>query len=269
MKNGPSDKNSSLVRSLDKALRVLGLLAQKHEDIDLGSLAQQAGLPKSTLIRLLSTMRAHGVIQQNPKTRRYSLGWSLIRMGRAAERQFAFPLIINPFLERLTQETGETSSLAIRDGNYAFYIDQVLSQSIIRGVPPIDAALDLHCTGVGKMLLSGFEEKEVEQWIHETGLPQHTENTITNAARLRKELQLIRVQRCAIDDEEAERGGRCIAAPICDSDGKFLAAISITAPTSRLTRDRIPEYVEIVCSIAEQASRELCRHTSPSNTNNP
>lgn len=258
MKNGQHDTNPSLVRSLDKALRVLGLLAQEREDIDLGSLAKQAGLPKSTLIRLLSTMRAHGVVQQNPKTRRYRLGWALVRLGQAAERQFDLPLVLHPFLEQLARETGETASLAVRTGEYAFYVDQALSQNIIRGAPPTGAALDLHCTAVGKMLLSNLEESEVEQLIRECGLPQRTEKTITNTARLRKDLAITRSRGYAIDNEEAERGGRCIAAPIRDGNDRILAAISITAPTSRLTLDRMAEYVEIVCSIAEQASQALC-----------
>ena len=258
MKDGPRDANPSLVRSLDKALRVLGLLAQEHEDIDLGSLAKQAELPKSTLVRLLSTMRAHGVIQQNPKTRRYRLGWALVRLGQAAERQFDLPLVLHPFLEQLARETGETASLAVRTGKYAFYVDQALSQNIIRGAPPTGAALDLHCTAVGKMLLSNLEESEVEQLIRECGLPQRTEKTITNTARLRKELATTRSRGYAIDNEEAERGGRCIAAPIRDGNGAILAAISITAPTNRPTLDRMAEYVEVVCSIAEQASQALC-----------
>jgi len=233
MKDGPRDANPSLVRSLDKALRVLGLLAQEHEDIDLGSLAKQAELPKSTLIRLLS-------------------------LGQAAERQFDLPLVLHPFLERLARETGETASLAVRTGKYAFYVDQALSQNIIRGAPPTGAALDLHCTAVGKMLLSNLEESEVEQLIRECGLPQRTEKTITNTARLRKELATTRSRGYAIDNEEAERGGRCIAAPIRDGNGVILAAISITAPTNRLTLDRMAEYVEVVCSIAEQASQALC-----------
>ena len=262
MKDGPRDTNPSLVRSLDKALRVLGLLAQEHEDIDLGSLARQAGLPKSTLVRLLATMRTRSIVQQNPKTRRYRLGWGLVHLGKVAERQFAFPFIIHPFLEKLAQETGETSSLAVRDGNHAFYIDQEFSQSIIRGVPPIGAALDLHCTGVGKMLLSSLDEKEVERLIHECGLPQRTEKTITNTVRLRKELAVTRSRGYAIDNEEAEQGGRCIAAPILDGNGAILAAISITAPINRLTLDRMAEYVEIVCSIAEQASQALCTGTT-------
>lgn len=108
------------------------------------------------------------------------------------------------------------------------------------------------------MLLSSLEDKEVEQLISECSLPQRTEKTITNTSRLRKELTITRSRGYAIDDEEAERGGRCIAAPVRDGDGRVLAAISITAPTSRLTMDRIPEYVEIVCSIAAQASQALC-----------
>jgi len=254
--------NTSVVRSLVKAVKVLELLAQATTDVDLGSLARQASIPKSTLVRLLGTLRNHGIVQQDPQTRRYRLGWALIHLGKAAERQLNLPLVIHPFLEQLARETGETASLAMRNGNHAYYIDQVLSESIIRGVPPIGSALDLHCTGVGKMLLSVLTDKEIEALLYECGLPQHTEKTITNATRLRKEVQLIRIQGYAIDDEEAERGGRCIAAPIYANEKKILAAISITAPTSRLTLDRMGEYIQIVCSIARQASDSLIGHTA-------
>jgi len=254
--------NTPVVRSLVKAVKVLELLAQATTDVDLGSLARQAAIPKSTLVRLLGTLRNHGIVQQDPQTRRYRLGWALIHLGKAAERQLNLPLVIHPFLEQLSRETGETASLAMRNGNHAYYIDQVLSESIIRGVPPIGSALDLHCTGVGKMLLSVLTDKEIEALLYECGLPQHTEKTITNATRLRKELQLIRIQGYAIDDEEAERGGRCIAAPIYANEKKILAAISITAPTSRLTLDRMGEYIQIVCSIARQASDSLVGHAA-------
>ncbi|HCP32603.1 TPA: IclR family transcriptional regulator [Candidatus Acetothermia bacterium] len=257
MRKQPNKTDKPVVRSLDKALKVIELLAQMEKETDLGKLANQAGLPKSTLVRLLRTLQVHNFVQQDPNTRRYRLGWRLIHLGKAAERQFSLALIVQPFLEQLARETGETASVAILDRNHAVYINQVLSRSIIRGVPPVGSKLELHCTAVGKVLLSTFSEKQLDQLIGEHGLRRLTEKTIVNATHLRKELAIIRERGYAIDNEEAEAGGRCIAAPIKYGNDNVRAAISITGPTNRISPDRIEEYTEIVCRVACQVSHTL------------
>ncbi len=249
--------SGSLVRSLDKALQVLHLLARVEDDIELGELAAQAHLPKSTLVRLLATLKGRSFVYQDPTTRRYRLGWGLIHLGKAAERQFDLGKVIRPFLEQLARETGETASLAILDGDHAVYIAQVVSHNIIKGVPPTGSALDLHCTAVGKTLFSFLPEETFERLVRERGLPRRTANTIVNAARLRKELAQVRQQGFAVDDEEAEPGGRCVAAPVYDAQGRVVAAISITGPTSRLTLERLGEYSEVVRGVAARASSAL------------
>ncbi|MEA3356799.1 MAG: IclR family transcriptional regulator [Candidatus Bipolaricaulota bacterium] len=257
MNRQSNEADKPLVRSLDKALKVLELLAQLGEEVDLGDLANQAGLPKSTLVRLLRTLQLHNFVQQDPNTRRYRLGWGLIHLGKAAERQFSLALVVHPFLEQLVQETGETASVAILDGNHAVYLDQVTSRSIIRGVPPVGSKLGLHCTAVGKVLLSAFSEGQLDRLVGMHGLPRLTENTIVNATRLRKELARTRKLGYAIDDEEAEPGGRCIAAPIKYGDETIKAAVSITGPANRICIDCIEDYAQIVCRVAEQISGAL------------
>jgi DNA-binding IclR family transcriptional regulator len=247
----------SMVRSLDKALSVLELLADIESDVDLGTLASLAALPKSTLVRLLGTLRQHNLVNQDPKTRRYRLGWALIHLGKAAEGQSNLAQIITPFLEQLANETGETASLAMLHRHRAVYVAQILSKNVIRGVPQIGSDLPLHCTAVGKILLSDFSDEDLDRLILQHGLPRMTEMTIVNAAHLRRELAVIREKGSALDNEEAEPGGRCIAAPVRDGNGHVIAALSITGPTSRLALDKVEEYAGIVRKIAAQASRSL------------
>lgn len=254
---GGGKSSGARVRALGKALEVLRILAEYETAVDLQTLARRLGLPKSTLSRLLSTLRGRNFVYQDPRTRQFRLGWSLVHLGEAAKRQFNLAQVLRPFLEQLVQETGETASLAVLAGRHAVYIDQVVSHSIIKGVPPVGSALDLHCTAVGKMLLSSLPEETLEQLVREQGLPRRTERTIDNAARLRKELERVREQGYAVDDEEAEPGGRCVAAPVVDGQGSVVAAVSITGPTSRITAERIPEYAEMVRHAALQASTLL------------
>jgi DNA-binding IclR family transcriptional regulator len=257
-----SERNGQIVRVLDKAFKVLHALSLAERDIDLGALAGQTGLPKSTLVRLLHTMKLHNVVQQDGKTRRYRLGWGLIHLGKAAERQFDLERVVLPHLEQLAKETGETASFAVLEGNRAVYLAQVLTDSIIRGVPPIGAELELHCTAVGKVLLTAFTDEQFAQLIREHGLPRSTDRTIVNSEQLRKEVAKVADRGYALDDEEAEPGGRCIAAPILNEGDEVIAAISITGPTSRIQVERVEEYAVVVKRIAVRVGEAL-RTLSP------
>ncbi len=257
MKSDQSGGNGQIVRVVDKAFTVLHTLSLAEHDIDLAALSEQSGLPKSTLVRLLHTMKLHNVVQQDGKTRRYRLGWGLIHLGKAAERQFDLERLVLPYLEQLTKETGETASFAVLEGTRAVYLAQILTDSIIRGVPPIGAELELHCTAVGKVLLTSFDDEEVEQLIREHGLPPATDHTIVNSQQLRAEVARVAKQGYALDNEEAERGGRCIAAPILNENGKVIAAASITGPTSRILLERVEEYAEVVKRIGIRVGEAL------------
>lgn len=257
MTTNQSKGNGQIVRVVDKAFTTLQVLSQADRDMDLAGLAGETGMPKSTLVRLLHTMKLHNVVQQDSKTRRYRLGWALIHLGKAAEHQFDLERIVRPYLDQLSKETSETASFATLEGTRAVYLAQVLTNSIIRGVPPIGAELPLHCTAVGKVLLTSFSDEQIEKLVAEHGLPRLTENTIDNTEQLRREVALIAERGYALDNEEAERGGRCIAAPICDDTGKVIAALSITGPTSRIQLDRVDEYAEIVKRIASRVTEAL------------
>jgi len=246
-----------VVRVVDKAFRVLHALSQIERDVDLSTLAEQTDLPKSTLVRLLHTMKLHNVVQQDNKSRRYRLGWGLIHLGRAAERQFDLERVVLPYLEQLAQETGETASFAVLEGDRAVYLAQVLTSSIIRGVPPIGSELHLHCTAVGKVLLTSFDDERFDRLIREHGLPRATDRTIVNSQQLRTETEKVKRQGFALDNEEAEPGGRCIAAPILNERGDVVAAISITGPTSRILLERVEEYSEVVKRIAARVGDAL------------
>jgi DNA-binding IclR family transcriptional regulator len=262
MKSDGKSSEGNPVRSVDKALTVLEALSTGTRDVDLATLASQTGLPKSTLVRLLQTMRLHQIVQQDPKTRRYRLGWRLVHLGRVAEQQFDIEALMRPLLQELVQGTGETASFAVLDGSKAVYRAQALTTSIIRGVPPVGSNLNLHSTAVGKVLLSSFTEEQFDRFVREHGLPRITDRTVDNAERLRKELDLVREKGFALDDQEAEYGGRCIAAPVFDGAGDVAGAMSITGPTSRIRLELVDEYAQTVMRIAQKASDLLRQEAS-------
>ena len=236
---------------------MLEYLSQLHEDIGLKDLAAAMGLPKTTLLRILTTLKSHGMVQQDPLSKNYQLGWALIYMGAAASRVYSLPKTIRPFLEQLSKETGEGASLVQFQRDCAVYVDQVSGNNIIGSGLSIGAQLPIHLSAAGKVLISNMPEKEILSLIGRKPLERRTEKTITDPHEFVKEVERVRNLGYALDDEEGEIGGRCVAAPIRDWNQQIVAAISVTGPTGRVTRERLPQLIECVRAAAREASDAL------------
>lgn len=247
----------SSVRALDKALNVLERLSLHERDVDLATLTREMSMPKSTLLRLLNTLRRHNFVHQDEQTKRFRLGWALIYLGRAAGRTFNLVDFIHPYLERLSKDSGETANLVFLDRHAAVYVDQVVTDNIIRGVPAVGAPLGLHCTASGKALLSRLPEERREEILQGIRLERLTERTITDPAQLSRAIEQSRVQGYAFDDEESELGGRCVAAPIMGKEGAVMAAVSVMGPTNRVNPDTMPRLARLVTRAAEEISTAL------------
>jgi len=247
----------SSVRALDKALSVLERLSLHERDVDLATLTREMQMPKTTLLRLLNTLRRHNFVHQDEQTKRFRLGWALIYLGRAAGRAFDLVGFIHPYLERLSRDSGETANLVFLDRHTAVYVDQVVTDNIIRGVPAVGAPLGLHCTASGKALLSRLPAERREEILGKIHLERLTEKTITDLAALRRAIEEARQQGYALDDEETEPGGRCVAAPVMGKEGNVVAAISVMGPNNRVNPDTLPRLSQLVHQAAEEISKAL------------
>ena len=249
--------HDSSVRALDKAIYVIEFLSGIDGDIDLAGLSRKVKMPKSTLLRLLRTMKNHNLVRQDKSTKRFSLGLGLIALGKAAEKLYNLAGEIHPYLIEITEKTGETASLMIREGRHAVYIDQVVSNNMIHGSAKIGFSLDLYCSSGGKALLSGFDDEKIDSLFKDKEFEAKTAKTITDLKKLKKEIQKVREQGYAVDDEEVEIGGRCVAAPVKDKDGQIIAAVSVMGPTLRISQKNIPDIAQIVMSVVKKASYAL------------
>jgi DNA-binding IclR family transcriptional regulator len=248
------------VRALEKALTVLEYLSRIEQDVDLATLTHRLDMPKTTLLRLLNTLKKHNFVQQDERSRRYRLSWALIYLGQAANRVFDVVEFIHPYLEKLSRQSGETANLVFLDRNHAVYVDQVVSDSIIRGVPMVGAPLGLHCTAAGKVLLSCQAMDRIDETLKQIDLNPLTEKTITDFDQLRLELKRVKEQGYAVDDEETERGGRCVAAPLFSREGELIGAISLMGPANRVNPATLPELSAMVRDAAGTISRALGYH---------
>ncbi len=245
------------VRSVAKALMILDMLALAHREMSLGEIAKKLEAPKSTVHGLLSTLCECGYVEQSPLDGCYRLGVHLFELGMAVADNWDVRKIAAPYIERLLSEMQETVHLVVLDNGEVLYIDKRESNQSLRIVSKVGARLPAHCTGVGKVLLAYLPPAEVKKIIETKGLCKYTRNTITDPNLLEKELQKVRRQGYAIDNEEIMDGLRCVAAPIRDHKGDVCAAISISGPAVRLDEDRLPIAIDRVTKTADEISAAL------------
>ncbi len=250
------------VQSIARALRLLDTLADSRGEIGIVGLSQRVALHTSTVHRLLATLAAQGYVRQNPDTGRYTLGPKAIRLAEAYLGQLDLRRAAHPFLDRLTHETGETANLVIRDGRAALYLDKVESPQSLRIFSHIGRRAPLHCTAVGKVLLANAPPAQLDGLLGEGPLERLTKRTITSVGQLRRELAAVRAQGYALDREECEEGGRCIAVPVRDATGQTVAALGISSPSVRMSARRMQELVPAVVRSGRELSERLGFHFS-------
>ncbi|MTI94328.1 MAG: IclR family transcriptional regulator [Firmicutes bacterium] len=251
--------NEKTVQSVERALQILEELARDKHGLGVTRLAAALDLHKSTVHRLLGTLMARGYVDKEPEGDRYRLGTRILFLAGAVLERMDVRTVARPYIRQLSLETNEVVHLAVRDGDEVVYIDKEESprQNSVRLHSKIGRRAMLHCTAVGKVLLSDLSEQQVSEVIQRTSLPKFTDNTITDAASLEKELAKIRGQGYALDESEHERDIRCVAAPIRDRDGTVIAAISISGPVIHVTGERLPILARAVQDTALKISWEL------------
>ena len=240
-------KPNNLVQTIARASLILDILGQNPQGISIRELSAKIKLPKGTTHRLLSSLFYFGYVRQDSKTRNYFLGLKLVELGNLLLSQLDLRKEAEPFLRNLAERTKETVHMVILDRNEVVYIDKVETDqhtSGLRMASRVGLRNPAHSCAVGKVLLADLSEEVLNNFIKGKGLPKRTENTITNPTQLKEHLNLVRAQGYAIDDEENEKGIRCVAAPIYNEVGKTVAATSISGPAFRITKKVIQESLK-------------------------
>ena len=248
-----------MVQSVSRVLDILEALAFSNDEVSLSRLQAELGLPPPTLHRLLRTLVARGYVEQNSTSRQYGPGFKLLLVAEAAKHNSRFNLsrTARPFLRRLTAESGETSNLVVPQNNEVVYVDQIPSPQRVRMFTEVGQRAPLYCTGAGKAILSRRSADQIETYVTTVQLEQLTPHTFASTEALRGEVASVAERGFAIDNEEFEQGVRCVAAPIADATGSCIGAISVSGPTSRLTRDRAKTLGELVLEACRNCSAQL------------
>lgn len=229
-------------------------LVRTDPGLRLSELAKRLNMSVPTCSRLLESLTEGGLVVRRGS--RFELGPYCLSLGEAFRSGFDLGRDARPMLERLSAATGETSHLGVADGLACVYIDKVDSPQSIRMHSQIGRRTLMHCTGMGKALLSGLPPATTEAVIA-AGLSPRTPMTITDPDLFRAEIELTRQRGYAIDDVENEPGIRCVAAPVLGRDGLAVAAVSVAGPETRLPLERLVEFVEPLREVATALSDRL------------
>jgi IclR family transcriptional regulator, KDG regulon repressor len=252
----PLDGQSSTSTSVAKAFAVLDALAARADGgSSLSEISAQVGMSRSTTHRYLTTLEKLGAVERDAGDR-FRLGPHLIELAGAFLAGADLRTESMALMQELASQTQETIHLAVPSGSEIVYIGKVDSPQAIQMYSHIGARLPMHSTALGKSILPYLGSSQLEQIIA-AGLNARTPRTITTARALREELQRVRRQGFAMDDEENELGVRCVGAPIFDYRQQVIGAVSVSGPTSRMTRERSAELGPVVRDAALGISRRM------------
>jgi len=245
------------VQSVGRALQILEILAEDDEGYRLSDLAVRAGLSTSTVHRLLTTLEKRRFVQFDRMESKWHVGAQSFAVGATFTRRRNFVALAIPYLRRLRDQTRETANLAVVDDESLMVLMRLESREIMRSLTKVGGRLAMVASGMGKAVLATYSDDDVNAIIHRQGMPRLTEKSIIRASDLFRELETIRRQGYAVDDEEARLGLRCIAAVVHDSCREPLAAISVSGLASRLTEERVPVVGGMVRDIAAELTAAL------------
>lgn len=243
--------------TIDKILDTLEIVSRREKGIGIVELSNLSGLRLSTAHRIVSALVKRGYLSQPNKRGKYYPSNESMQFGVSTKIVMQLVDIAYSFLLELNSVTNEAVSLAILDKYEATIIEHFESNQGLRFTSHVGAKAPLHSTAVGKVLLAGMRDEEVEVFLKRKALPSRTENTITSVNRLEEELSAIKREGIALDDEEDEIGLKCIGAPIKDSKGAIVASMAISGPSARLNGKKIRELKRLIATYAMKISNSL------------
>ena len=258
----PEEKDTkNPVQSAARIFQVLELLAEKGE-MGLMELSTALDLHKSTVHRLLMSLIYMGYARQDETTQKYMLSYKIVTLaGKVLERTNVLQ-IVKPYMEHLSDISGETVHLVQREGSNILYLYKIEAKvGTIRMASHVGMMQPMYCTGVGKAILSELPEEEVEKIWNGSQVIQFTPKTLTTLEALREDLVRARERGYAIDDEEHDLGVRCMAAPVRNWKGDPVGAISISGPAARMTDDTMAQLVTPLQETAGAISQLMGWHT--------
>jgi DNA-binding IclR family transcriptional regulator len=225
-------------QSLQRAVAIMRVFSEEHPTLSVGEISERLGLHKSTVSRILSTLREEELVELNPETGHYRLGVGLVTLAGVALGQITVRHTAYPFMEQLVQQTQETCSLWVLREDNSVCVAHISAPQSIRYVVWTGRRVPLAATASGKVLLAGLAAHQRRGHLRQPLRPR-TPHTITELGQLDEVLAQTAVSGHALEIDEFEVGTSAIAAPLFDHTGQVAAALSVAGPTYRLDQTQL------------------------------
>ncbi len=244
------------VPSLARAFEILDMLSMSSVGLTKMEIAQAVKIPYSTAFNLLNTMEQYGYVRKDEQAGKYYLGLKLISLGSIQIKEISLRDTAGPVLEALVQETGMTVHLAILDRDEAVYIDKREPDGFIKINSWIGKRNHIHTSAVGKILAAHLPPEDIDA-ICKTGLLKRTNNSIISTKKFKQVLAEAQARGYAVDVEEDEVGGRCVAAPVRNAAGAVVAAVGVSGIAGQVPDLLLHKLGELVRDRATEISTRL------------
>jgi DNA-binding IclR family transcriptional regulator len=251
--SAPSAEGKTSIQVIERMMKLLDVLAEHADPVQLKQLAIETGLHPSTAHRILGAMTHSGFVERS-EAGAYRLGIRLLELGSLVKSRISLRETAMPYMLKLHAATGESVNLGVRAGDEIVYVERTSSgRASVRVVHIVGARAPLHTTATGKLFLVEDGLERIRDYARRTALPASTPASITALPALEKELDRVRRHGVAFDLDEVEAGVRCIAAGIRDDSGELIAGLSLSTPSERFN----PDWAPLVRETADEISRAL------------
>jgi DNA-binding IclR family transcriptional regulator len=252
--------NPNLVQSVERAIDILDCLAEYSKGCGIGELSKKLGLSKSTIHRIITTLKHKEYVAQNKENDKYQLGIKILGLSSSIINNMDLIGIAKPYINEFANKVDEVIHLSLPDESYTniIYVDKVSPENTSRAITmssSIGRKAPTYCTASGKLLLSQYSDDKIKELLKDVDFVRYTENTITNIDTLLKEIHDIRKNSYALDNVEYDNAVICIAVPIFDRTNKIIAAISLSSVTLFNNMDDLLKYKNQFMNIARSISK--------------
>jgi DNA-binding IclR family transcriptional regulator len=245
--------------AVERALNILEAAANRRDGLTNSEISHKLGIPKSSASYILRTLDRRGYLRRDAETGRYHLGLKILSLGGDLRANLGLAEVAIPFMRGLQDRIHLTIHLAVLDQGEAVYIEKVDAPGFFKVNTWVGRRMFLHATSVGKCLLAWLPKAEVESLMRQQGMKKRTPKTISSVAKLLAELERVREQGYAIDDEENSLGARCVGAPIFDAAEAVTAALGVSGTLTQMDEESMVKTVDALKETARRIARQLAR----------
>lgn len=255
---GKRKKSSYIIQSVTNALDLMEEFRGEDTELGVTELSKRLALHKNNVFRLLATLESRGYMEQNKVTGNYRLGLKVLELGQVFIKHMGLLKMARPILEEIVDSANETSYLGLIRDDRVVYVDVVEATRSVRVVSRVGVGLPVYCSAVGKAQIAFESIDEVERVLAESPIRRFTKNTVANADALLAQLERVRTQGYALDDEEYDEGIRCVGVPVRDYTRRVIAGLSVSGPAYRFTDERLQnELIPLVLEAGRRLSSRL------------